>query len=171
MMSAPSFCARHPPTAIITSRQKLPVLDRSSAPPASAIDKGGYVLLNADDKPDLVLLAGGSEVALALEAAQQLNSEGIETNVVNIACTELFDEQPIDYRDEVLPRKAKARLAIEAGSPMPWYKYLGGNGGVMGIDRFGYVENRLLGDSLNFRRIGLEHVIFLYREYARVDWG
>ncbi len=125
------------PTAIITSRQKLPVLDRSNAPPASAIDRGGYVLVNAGDKPDIVLLASGSEVHLAVEAAQRLNDDGIKTNVVNLACTELFDEQSSEYRDEVLPPKAKARLAIEAGAPMSWYKYVGGEGEVMGIDRFG----------------------------------
>jgi transketolase len=125
------------PTAIITSRQKLPVLDRSDAPPASAIDRGGYVLLDTVDKPDLILLAAGSEVSLAVEAAQRLNAEGINTNVVNIACTELFDEQSSEYRDGVLPPKTKARLAIEAGASMSWYKYVGGEGEVMGIDRFG----------------------------------
>ncbi|MCP4229273.1 MAG: transketolase [bacterium] len=125
------------PTAIVTSRQKLPVLDRSDAPSASAIRKGGYVLLNAAGKAGLILLASGSEVRLAVEAARRLAEDGITANVVNIACWKLFDEQSQEYRDEVLPPKTKARLAIEAGATMGWYKYVGDGGEVMGIDRFG----------------------------------
>ncbi len=125
------------PHALILSRQKLPVLDRKKYSPASDLSKGGYILSDSKGTPDIILIASGSEIHLALAAAETLRKEGLKVRVVNMACFEYFDEQPEAYRRKVLPPSVEARLAVEAGASLGWYKYVGLKGGVLGIDRFG----------------------------------
>ena len=124
---------RDGPTILALSRQNLPVV--SSAAAASAIRRGGYVLADCA-APRVILIATGSEVRLALDAQQALATEGIAARVVSMPCAEAFDRQEPDYRDAVLPRGVP-RLAIEAGVSGFWHKYVGLDGAVLGIDRFG----------------------------------
>jgi transketolase len=131
---------RHAPTALALTRQKLALIDRTRFASAEGARKGGYVLAEAEpDKanPGLILIATGSEVSLALEARQTLQSEGIPTRVVSMPCWELFEEQPVTYRNEILPPKIDARLAIEAGVRQGWDRYVGIAGDVICLDRFG----------------------------------
>jgi transketolase len=125
------------PYALIFSRQNLPVLDRERYPSAEGLEKGGYVLSDSRGKPDIILISSGSEVHLTLAAAEVLKIDGIKTRVVNMACFELFEDQPEAYRKKVLPPDVEARLAVEAGASLGWYKYVGLKGDVIGIDRFG----------------------------------
>ncbi len=129
---------RHEPAVLILSRQALPTLDRSTLAPASGVAKGGYVLAEADGgTPDVILLATGSEVHLALAARAELQAGGIAARVVSMTCTELFDRQPQPYRDQVLPPSVKARVAVEEGSTLGWDRYVGDGGAVVGMRTFG----------------------------------
>jgi transketolase len=125
------------PHALILSRQKLPVLDRKKYSPAAELSRGGYILSDSKGAPDIILMASGSEVHLVLAAAEILRKEGLKTRVVNMACFEYFDAQPESYRKKVLPPAVEARLAVEAGTTLGWYKYVGLKGDVVGIDHFG----------------------------------
>ena len=123
---------------IVLSRQNLPTLDRTVYAPASGVAKGGYVLADAPDgNPDVILLATGSEVALALAARDELASGGLQARVVSMPCWELFDRQPKDYRDQVLPPSVKPRVAIEQASTLGWDRYVGDGGAVIGMNTFG----------------------------------
>ncbi|MCH8146083.1 MAG: transketolase, partial [Gemmatimonadetes bacterium] len=125
------------PTAIVLTRQGVPVLDRGQLGSAAGLARGGYVLAQASGaKPDVVLLASGSEVSIALAARDTLEQAGTATRVVNMPCLELFGEQTQSYRDDVLPLGVP-KLAIEAAHPMPWYRWVGDRGDVMGMERFG----------------------------------
>ena len=125
-------------SVLILSRQNLPTLDRSVYAPASGLAKGAYVLADAPDgKPDVILLATGSEVHLALAARDELASSGLQARVVSMPCWELFDRQSKDYRDEVLPPSVKARVAIEQASTLGWDRYVGDGGAVIGMNTFG----------------------------------
>ena len=129
---------RHDPVALVLSRQALPTLDRTRYAPASGLARGGYVLADpAGGDPDVLLLATGSEVALALEAYQALTDEGIRARVVSMPCWELFEQQPAAYRDDVLPPAVTARVAIEQASTMGWHRYVGLDGAVVGMHTFG----------------------------------
>ena len=126
------------PTAFALSRQKVAVIDRTKFASAENTAKGAYILAEADgDKPQIILIATGSEVGLAMEAREKLQSEGIATRVVSMPCWELFDEQSVEYRKEVLPSSVKARLAIEAGVSLGWHKYVGDAGDTLTVDKFG----------------------------------
>ena len=125
------------PTAIVLSRQNLPVLDRTELTPASGVQRGGYILWEAAASPDIILIGTGSEVHIALEAGRLLQDKGINAHVVSIPSWELFDAQPDDYRKEVLPPKTRARISIEAGTPLGWERYVGLDGVAIGIPRFG----------------------------------
>ncbi len=126
------------PTALALSRQKLAIIDRSQAPSADLVAKGAYILSDANQEdPELILIATGSEVGLALEAQKQLEAQKKATRVVSMPSWELFDKQPQEYKDEVLPPEISARLAIEAGLPLGWHKYVGSGGDVIGIETFG----------------------------------
>ena len=126
------------PTALILTRQKVPLIDRKKFPPAESAAAGAYVLADADAKPlRLILIATGSEVGLAMAAKAKLEEQGIGTRVVSMPCWELFAEQPASYREQVLPPPVKARLAIEAASPLGWREYVGEQGDILGIDDFG----------------------------------
>jgi len=126
------------PISLIFTRQKLPVLDRRELPSADMLEKGAYTLWQAKEgNPDIILLATGSEVHITLAGARLLLDEGINARVVNMPSWELFERQPAEYRESVLPQSVTARLAVEASSPMGWHKYVGSDGDVLGMTRFG----------------------------------
>jgi transketolase len=126
------------PTALVFTRQKVPVLDRTQLAPAEGLHKGAYVLWEAGEgTPQVILIGTGSEVHIALEAGRQLASEGTSVRVVSMPSWELFDRQPVDYRDRVLPPEVKARVAVEAGIKLGWERYVGLEGTVVGMDGFG----------------------------------
>jgi len=125
------------PVALILSRQKLPVLDQEKYASAKNLEKGAYILSEADGEPAIILVATGSEVQLALKAQTQLKEDGIAARVVSMPSWELFDHQDQSYKDTVFPPHIHKRLAIEAGVTFGWYKYVGSEGSVLGIDRFG----------------------------------
>jgi transketolase len=126
------------PVALILSRQNLPILEGTVGIDRNTIAKGAYILSEAQDgQPQGILIATGSEVSLALEAQIKLLEKGIRVRVVSMPCRELFDRQPEEYKNHVLPRHIKARVAVEAAHPMGWERYVGEKGAVVGIDRFG----------------------------------
>lgn len=125
------------PTTLIFSRQNLPVLDRSVYASASGTKQGGYVLWESASDPDVILIATGSEVSLTLTAARKLAEAGTKTRVVSMPSWELFDRQPRDYRDKVLPPQISARIAVEAGIKLGWEHYVGLNGKIIGMETFG----------------------------------
>jgi transketolase len=131
------------PVALLLSRQNVATFDRAGdgLGAASELERGGYVLWDSAGagagEPDLILIATGTEVALALEAARQLATEGSAVRVVSMPCMELFEAQSQEYRDAVLPRAVRARLAVEPGATMSWWKWVGSDGDVIGLDRFG----------------------------------
>ncbi|QRP63844.1 transketolase [Rhodanobacter sp. FDAARGOS 1247] len=126
------------PVALALTRQKVPTLDRQHHAGAEGLRKGAYVLSDATDgKPSLILIASGSEVGLIVEAAQKLQADGVAVRCVSMPSWELFDAQPQAYRDEVLPPAVAARLAVELGASQGWERYVGPNGDMLGIDRFG----------------------------------
>jgi len=124
------------PTAIILSRQNVPTLDRSKLGAAEGVLRGGYILRDSGSAQALII-ATGSEVALALAAADQLEAEGIAVRVVSMPCRELFDQQEAWYREKVLPSSIPVRVAIEAGRSLGWERYVGCEGTIIGVDRFG----------------------------------
>ena len=126
----------HGPTALALTRQGLPVLDRSTHGAAEGIQRGGYVLRDASGAPAVILVASGSEVAVALDARQQLEAEGICTRVVNLASWEIFDAQDRSYKLDVLPTGVP-RVSVEAGITQGWERYVGLEGASVGIDRYG----------------------------------
>ena len=131
-----ALARRDGPTALILTRQNIPVLEREGRGPAEMLLRGGYVLYDAAD-PEMIIMASGSEVYVALGAARALEQEGRRVRVVNLASWELFEEQSEEYREQVLPRAVTRRLALEAGVSMGWERYVGDRGQVHGIERFG----------------------------------
>jgi transketolase len=129
---------RDGPTALVLTRQNLPVLDRETFPPAEALARGGYVLKDPSvGAPEVILLATGSEVEIALAAAETLAGEGIAARVVALPSWELFERQDAAYRESVLPKAIAARVSIEAASTFGWSRYVGPAGAAIGIDHFG----------------------------------
>ncbi len=127
---------RDGPVALLLTRQGLTVLDQDKYNSAANLSKGAYVLASAD-KPDVLLLASGSEVGVALEAAEKLAIEGVTAQVVSMPCWELFEKQSKEYKDSVIPPGVKARVGIEAGVELGWNKWLGDNGIFIGMSSFG----------------------------------
>ncbi len=125
------------PVALLLSRQNIEVLDRGEVGSADGLEQGGYVLWDSAGAPELILISTGAEVGETLTAARTLAAEGRRVRVVSMPCMELFEAQSQEYRDEVLPRDVSARLAIEPGATMSWWKWVGSDGDVIGIDRFG----------------------------------
>lgn len=125
------------PVALVLSRQKLPVFSDTMRSTDSGLANGAYVLSDTEGTPDAILLATGAEVHNALDAAEQLRNEGRKVRVVNMPSWELFEETSDDYKHSVLPPEVTARVAVEAGLPMGWERYVGSNGTVVGISRFG----------------------------------
>jgi transketolase len=122
------------PSAFALSRQNLPILGDV---PADAIEKGAYVLKDSGGAPDLIVIATGSEVSIALDGAKLLEEQGVATRVVSAPCLERFNEQTQEYRDQVLPPDVKARVSIEAGSTVGWHRYVGDAGYSIGMESFG----------------------------------
>jgi transketolase len=128
----------HQPVALILTRQNVPVFDRSKYAPAEGLHRGGYVLADAEGgDPEVILIATGSEVALALGAYEELKGEGVRARVVSMPCCELFDRQDEAYRDEVLPPGVTARVSVEEASTLGWDRYVGSDGVKVGMHTFG----------------------------------
>jgi len=153
------FAIKHAgPVALILSRQNLPIIDREVYPSAEGLLKGAYVLkAMGEANPDLIMMASGSEVALILQAAERLAEKGLNVSVVSFASWELFAKQDQAYQDEVLPPAVKNRLAVEAGLPFGWDRWVGDQGSIIGIDRFGAsAPGNLVMHEFGF---SVEHVI------------
>jgi transketolase len=130
---------RDGPVGLMLTRQNLPTIDRSTHAPASGIARGAYVLADAADggAPDVILIASGSEVAVALEAHERLVADGVRSRVVNMASMQLFGRQDADYRESVLPPACSSRVGIEAGVTFGWDRWVGDGGIVIGLDHYG----------------------------------
>lgn len=140
------------PVALMLTRQALPIIDRTKYASAEGLEKGAYVLADAKGKtPELILIATGSEVAPSLDAYEKLSAEGISTRLVSMPSWDLFEKQTPSYRDEVLPPKVTARLAVEAAVPFGWERYVGSQGAVHGINRFGAsAPYKVIAEKLGF---------------------
>ena len=149
------------PTALLLSRQNLPHQTRTEEQ-LQAIRRGGYVLRDCDGEPEAILIATGSEVALAVAAAEELAGQGCRVRVVSMPSTDTFEAQDQAYRDAVLPPQVEARVVIEAGSPDIWYKYVGFRGRIIGIDRFG--ESAPAGELFKYFGFTAERVAATVRE-------
>ena len=125
------------PVVLILSRQKLPVLDQKKYGSAQGVERGAYILSEADGDPQLILIATGSEVSLVLKAQEELKKEGISARVVSMPSWELFEKQDKAYHHKVLPPAVRKRLAVEAGSPIGWHKYVTDEGTTISMNRFG----------------------------------
>ncbi|MCS6875640.1 MAG: transketolase [Aquificaceae bacterium] len=125
------------PTALILTRQKLPLIDRSKYTPADGIRKGAYALLDCEGLPELIILASGSEVHPALKVGEKLSSEGVKVRVINMASFEVFEKQEESYKQALLPKEVRKRVAVEAGRGMCWHKYVGLDGLVISLETFG----------------------------------
>jgi transketolase len=129
---------RHKPAVLALSRQPLPTLDRSKYASAAGVAKGAYVLAEArGGKPEVILIASGSEVSLAVQVHETLAAEGIRSRVVSMPSWDIFDLEPKEYRDTVLPPQVKARVAIEQASTFGWERYVGDAGLIIGMKTFG----------------------------------
>ena len=148
------------PTALVLSRQNLPVLDRKVLAPALGLRRGGYVLWQASELPDAIVIGTGSEVHIALEAGKLLKDKGIAVRVVSLPSWELFSSQPPEYRSQVLPDELKARVSIEAGTPLGWERYVGLDGMAIGLSRFGAsAPARVLYDELGLTANRVTHEV------------
>jgi transketolase len=126
------------PVGLVLTRQKIPVLDRTTLAPAAGTAQGAYVLIDTGEgAPELILIATGSEVSLALEAHRTLVGEGVRSRVVSMPSWELFEAQSLEYRESVLPPAVRARVSVEAGSPFGWERYVGPTGAIIGVNGFG----------------------------------
>jgi transketolase len=128
----------HAPVALVLTRQNVPTLDRSKLGAASGLARGGYILADAEGgDPEVVLIASGSEVHIVLDARDRLEKKGVRARVVSMPSIERFEAQPREYRDSVLPPAVRKRVAMEAAATMPWYRLVGDEGSVIGLDHFG----------------------------------
>jgi transketolase len=128
---------KHQPTALVLTRQNVPVLDRSKYASADGLRRGGYVLADSDGEPEVIVIATGSEVSLAIDAFEELRSEGVRARVVSLPSWYLFDLQPAEYRESVLPKAVQARVAVEQASTFGWDRYVGPHGQIVGMHTFG----------------------------------
>jgi len=141
------------PTALLLTRQTLPVIDRAKFAPADGLKKGAYVLAGDAGEPDLVLMASGSELALALEVFEELTARGKKVRLVSMPCFEKFEAQDNKYQEQTLAPDCPRRAAIEAGAPMGWHRYVGPSGLVIGMDRFGAsAPYKVLAEKFGFTR-------------------
>jgi transketolase len=129
--------SEHHPIALILSRQPLPTFDRAKYAAAAGLRRGAYVLADSDGAPELILMGTGSELQLCVAAHEQLTSEGIKCRVVSMPCWELFERQPEEYRESVLPPSVRARVAVEAGTSLGWRRYAGIDGRIIARRDFG----------------------------------
>jgi len=145
------------PMALILTRQGVPTLDETRNLAKDGVRKGAYVLVDTQGTPDVILMASGSEVQLALAAAKTLADDGIKARVVSVVSMEWFEDQTAEYRESVLPKDVTARVSVEAGLAMSWYKYLGAYGKPVSIEQFGLQGNA----DQNMEALGItaEHVV------------
>ena len=133
-----ALAARDRPVALVFTRQDVPTLDRAQFAAAEGLQRGAYILADAPNaRPDLILIASGSEVALIVAARQKLLEKNLQARIVSMPSWELFEDQPQEYRHAVLPPEVGARLAVEAGVSQGWHRYCGSYGDVLAVDRFG----------------------------------
>jgi transketolase len=160
---------RSGPTALILTRQTVPAIDRAKYAGAQGLKKGAYVLAGSESSPDLIILASGSEVGIALEVFEELKSKGVKARLVNMACFKKFDEQDDAYKEEVLPRSCEMRVAIEAGVSFGWHKYAGSAGLVISMDRFGAsAPYKVLAEKFGFNKQAvLEMIRCTYPELGK----
>jgi transketolase len=125
------------PTALILTRQNIPLMDINNLGSPSGLQRGGYILWESNHSPQIILISTGSEVHLALEAGIVLQGKGISVRVVSLPSWNLFDQQPDEYKNSVLPPQIKKRISIEAGTSIGWERYVGLDGKSIGIDSFG----------------------------------
>ncbi len=125
------------PVALILTRQNVPIIDQEKYAKADNVDKGAYILSDSEGEPQVILMASGSEVHLVLQAQEKLKEQSINARVVSFPSWELFEAQSDDYKEKVLPKKVRARLAVEAGSPLGWCRFVTDDGDVLGITKFG----------------------------------
>ena len=129
---------RHDPVCLVLSRQNMPTLDRARYAPVEGLRRGGYVLADSrHGEPQVILIATGTEVALAVDAHERLEAEGIASRVVSLPSWELFERQPAEYRENVLPPHVTARVSIEQASTFGWARYVGTTGAAIGMHTFG----------------------------------
>ena len=152
---------RDGPTSLVLTRQGLPHQQRD-AEQIATISKGGYILRHSEGQPDLILIATGSEVELAVAAADALSADGVAARVVSMPCTDLFDAQDAAYREQVLPAGVTARVAIEAGVTEGWWRYVGAAGRVVGMDCFG--ESAPAGELFKHFGFSTENVVKVAKE-------
>jgi transketolase len=153
----------HEPAVLVLSRQALPTIDRAKFAAASGLARGAYILADAPDgKPDVLLLASGSEVGLCVEAHERLKAAGIKARVVSMPSWELFDDQPQEYRDRVLPPQVTARVSVEQASTFGWARYVGATGRSIGMDTFG--ASAPLKELVKKFGFTAEHVVAAARE-------
>jgi transketolase len=158
---------RRQPAVLILTRQALPTIDRNKYAPASELIRGAYILADAPDgKPDILLLSSGSEVALCLAAHEELNADGIKARVVSMPSWELFDDQPQDYRDHVLPPEVTARISVEQASVFGWARYVGTSGQSIGMRCFG--ASAPLKDLIKKFGFTPEHIVAAAREQLQL---
>jgi transketolase len=149
---------KHQPAALVLTRQNLPTVDRTKYAAASGLKHGGYILADAPDgKPEVILIGTGSEVSLCLAAYDKLSAEGIKARVVSMPCWELFDAEPAEYRDAVLPPNVTRRVAVELGVKQGWERYIGANGQFIGM--CGYGASAPVGVLLKHFGITVENVV------------
>jgi transketolase len=130
--------SKHQPVALVLTRQALPTIDRSKYAAASGVAKGAYVLADAHGgKPELILMASGSELSLCVEAYEKLTSEGVRARVVSMPSWEVFEQQDQAYRHSVFPPDVRSRVSVEAGSIFGWERYVGLDGAIIGMTTFG----------------------------------
>ena len=144
------------PVVIVLTRQGLPIIDQSKYTPASELEKGAYILSDAE-KPAVILMATGSEVSLVMEAQAKLKEQGIASRVVSMPSWELFEKQDAAYKEKVLPRSIRKRVAVEAGSPLGWHKYVTDEGSVVGMTTFG--ESAPAPDLMKFFGFTVDNVV------------
>ncbi|MGZ3480861.1 MAG: transketolase family protein, partial [Myxococcaceae bacterium] len=155
--------SKHHPAILVFSRQALPTFDRTKVAPASGVRKGAYVLLDAEGgKPEVLLMATGSEVRLIVEAHEKLKSEGIRARAISMPCWELFEEQPVEYRESVLPSSVNARVAVEQAAMFGWETYVGRTGKILGMKSFG--ASAPLKDLLQHFGFTTDHVVAAAKE-------
>jgi transketolase len=129
---------REGPVALILTRQNVPIIDRDKFSPATGLTRGAYILADSPQaKPEIIIIATGSEVYPALEAYEILRSEDVHARVVSMPSWEIFERQSQDYRHQVLPPEVNARISVEAGASHGWHRYVGLKGKVIALDRFG----------------------------------
>jgi transketolase len=156
----------HGPTALVLTRQDLPVIDRTQYPSAAGLHHGGYVLWQSEKQPpEAVVIGTGSEVHIALEAGKKLAAEGKSVRVISMPSWELFDKQPTEYKESVLPQSIRLRVSVEAAGKIGWEHYVGLDGAIIGLDHFGASAP----GQILFEKFGIttEHVVAAVKELMK----